>query len=73
MTDQPDLPVAGLSTESAIHLRWVLRDIKSKRTKFLGISPDDLRTLTKMGLIEMGDEVPCSLMRVNVRSIGVEG
>jgi hypothetical protein len=36
----------------------VLRDIKSKRTKFLGISPDDLRTLTKMGLIEMGDEVP---------------
>jgi hypothetical protein len=52
MTDQPDLPLAGLSIETAIHLRWVLRDIRSKRTEFLGISPDDLRILTTMGLIE---------------------
>lgn len=58
MTDQPNLPLTGLSVETAIHLRWVLRDIKGKRTKFLSISPDDLRTLTKMGLIEMRDEVP---------------
>jgi hypothetical protein len=58
MTDQSDLPLAGLSVEAAIHLRWVLRDIKGKRTEFMGVSPDDLRTLTKMGLIEMRDEVP---------------
>jgi hypothetical protein len=58
MTDQPDLPLAGLSVEAAIHLRWVLRDIKGKRTEFMGVSPDDIRTLTNMGLIEMRDEVP---------------
>jgi hypothetical protein len=58
MTDQPDSPLAGLSLDAAIHLRWVLRDIKSKRSKFMGISPDDLGTLKKMGLIEMRDEVP---------------
>ena len=58
MTDQPDLPLAGLSIETAIHLRWVLRDIRSKRTEFLGISPDDLRILTTMGLIEMQDGTP---------------
>jgi hypothetical protein len=58
MTDQPDLPLAGLSLDTAIHLRWVLRDIKGKRTKFMPVSPDDLRTLIEMGLIEMRDEVP---------------
>jgi hypothetical protein len=35
----------------------VLRDIKGKRTKFMSVSPDDLRTLIEMGLIEMRDEV----------------
>jgi hypothetical protein len=58
MADQPDSPLAGLSLDTAIHLRWVLRDIKGKRTKFMPVSPDDLRTLIEMGLIEMRDEVP---------------
>jgi hypothetical protein len=58
MTDQPDSPLAGLSLDAAIHLRWVLRDIKGKRTEFMRVSPDDLGTLKKMGLIEMRDEVP---------------
>ena len=58
MTDQPDSPLAGLNLDTAIHLRWVLRDIKGKRTKFMPVSPDDLRTLIEMGLIEMRDEVP---------------
>jgi hypothetical protein len=57
-TDQPDSPLAGLSLDTAIHLRWVLRDIKGKQTKFMPVSPDDLRTLIEMGLIEMRDEVP---------------
>jgi hypothetical protein len=42
----------------AIHLRWVLRDIKAKRTKLSPVSLDDLRILTEMGLVEMRDDVP---------------
>ena len=49
IADQPDL-LAGLDLGTAIHLRWVLRDIKGKRTKFMGVNPGDLRTLTEMGL-----------------------
>jgi hypothetical protein len=58
MTDQPDSPLAGLSLETAIHLRWVLRDVKGKRTKLSPVSLDDLRTLIEMSLVEMRDEVP---------------
>ena len=58
MTDQPASPLAGLSLDRAIHLRWVLRDIKSERTEFSPVSPDDLRTLIEMGLIEMQDDEP---------------
>jgi len=35
-----------------------LRDIKGKRTKLTPVSPDDLRTLVEMGLVEMRDDVP---------------
>jgi hypothetical protein len=58
MTDQPNLPWAGLSLDTAIHLRWVLRDIKGKRTKLSPVGPDDLSTLIEMGLIEMRDDAP---------------
>ena len=58
MTDQSRPPLSGLSLDTAIHLRWVLRDIKAKRTKLSPVGPDDLRTLIEMGLIEMRDEVP---------------
>jgi hypothetical protein len=58
MTDQPDSPLAGLTLDARIHLRWVLRDIKSKRTKMSPVSPEDLQTLIEMGLVEMQDEVP---------------
>jgi hypothetical protein len=58
MTDQSDSPLAGVSLEMAIHLRWVLRDIKGKRTKLSPVSPNDLRTLIEMGLVEMQDDVP---------------
>jgi hypothetical protein len=50
--------MTGLSLDTAIHLRWILRDIKGKRTKLSPVSPDDLRTLLEVGLIEMRDEVP---------------
>jgi hypothetical protein len=58
MTDEQDAPLAGLSLDTAIHLRWVLRDIKAKRTKLMPVSPDDLTKLIEMGLIEMRDEIP---------------
>jgi hypothetical protein len=45
---------------------------KGKRTKFMPVSPDDLRTLIEMGLIEMRDEVdlvnlPVSFLSVSSR------
>jgi hypothetical protein len=58
MTDQPNSPLAGLSLDRTIHLRWILRDIKAKRTILSPVSPDDLRTLIEMGLVEMRDELP---------------
>ena len=58
MSDQPHSPLAGLGVEKAIHLRWVLRDIKGKRTKLSPVSLDDLQTLIEMGLVEIRDEVP---------------
>jgi len=74
MTDQSGSPLLdGLNLDTAIHLRWVLRDIKANRTKLSPVSPDDLQTLGEMGLVEMRDEVRCSPTKVNVRSIGAEG
>lgn len=58
MTDQPDLKMAGVGLDRAIHLRWTLRDIKGKRTKLSPVSPDDLRTLIELDFIKMQDDVP---------------
>ena len=58
MTDEPNSPLGGLSLDATIRLRWVLRDIKAKRTKLSPVSSDDIRTLIEMGLIEMHDEIP---------------
>jgi hypothetical protein len=58
MTDKPDLQMPHLDLDTAIRLRWALRDIKGKRTKLTPVSPGDLRTLIEMGFIEMRDEVP---------------
>ena len=58
MADQPRSMLDGLNLDTAIRLRWVLRDIKGKRTKLTPVSPGDLRTLIEMGFIEMRDEVP---------------
>jgi hypothetical protein len=50
--------LADLGLDRAIHLRWVLRDIKGKRLKMSPVSPDDLRILIEMGFVEMRDEIP---------------
>jgi hypothetical protein len=51
-------PLAGINLDTAIRLRWALRDIKAKRTKATPVNSDDLKTLIEVGLIEMRDDVP---------------
>jgi hypothetical protein len=58
MTDGPKPSLTGLDVGRAIHIRWVLRDIKAKRTQFMPLDPADLRTVVEMGLVEIRDEVP---------------
>ncbi len=58
MTDRTQTPLAGLGLDTAIHLRWVLRDVKGRRTRFMPANPDDLQILAEMGLIEMRELVP---------------
>ena len=55
---QTSSPWAELDLDTAIRLRWALRDIKGKRTKLTPVSPSDLKTLLEMGLIEMRDDAP---------------
>ena len=58
MAEQTSSPRAALDLDTAIRLRWALRDIKAKRTKLTPVSPSDLKTLLEMGLIEMRDDAP---------------
>ena len=50
--------LAELDLNTAIHLRWVMRDIRSKRTKFSPVSANDLTVLMELGLVEMREELP---------------
>jgi len=56
--NQPVSPLADLDLDTAIRLRWALRDIKAKRTKLTPVNPDDLKTLIEVDLVEMRDDVP---------------
>ena len=58
MAEQTSSPWAELDLDTAIRLRWALRDIKAKRTKLTPVSPGDLKTLIEMGLVEMRDDAP---------------
>jgi hypothetical protein len=49
--------LAGLDLDTAIRLRWALRDIKAKRTKLTPVGQRDLETLIEMSLVEMRDDV----------------
>ena len=51
-------PLAALDLDTAIRLRWALRDIKGKRTNFTPIASGDLQTLIGMGLVEMRADTP---------------
>ena len=58
MAEQTSSPWVGLDLDTAIRLRWALRDIKAKRTKLMPVNPSDLETLIEMGLVEMRDDSP---------------
>jgi hypothetical protein len=58
MSDQQENPLGGLDLDTAIRLRWSLRDIKGKRLKLSPVSPDDLKALVEMGLVEIRNDVP---------------
>jgi hypothetical protein len=51
-------PFAHFTLDRAISLRWTLRDILAKRTKFLSVADADLQLLVDMGLVEMHDGEP---------------
>lgn len=53
-----DDPFAHLTLERSISLRWTLRDILAKRTKFLPFDQSDLQLLVEMGLAEVHDGEP---------------
>ena len=58
----------GLNLDTAIRLRWVLRDIRAKRTKLSPISQNDLMALIELGLIEMQNDEP-ALTNEGMRAI----
>ena len=58
VAEQTSSPWAGLDLDTAIRLRWALRDIKAKRTKLTPVRPRDLEILIEMGLVEMRDDAP---------------
>jgi hypothetical protein len=55
---EPKTGLASLELKEAVRLRWTLHDIKSQRTEIVPVSPDDLRILVDMGLVEMRGDVP---------------
>ena len=51
-------PLRDLDLETTIRLRWVVRDIRARRTKLMALSSDDLALLEERGLITMNDGEP---------------
>jgi hypothetical protein len=56
--NQARSPLTRVDLDTAIRIRWALRDIKAKRTKLTPVSPGDFKTLIEMGLVEIDDEAP---------------
>ncbi|MBR1280357.1 hypothetical protein [Bradyrhizobium sp. AUGA SZCCT0283] len=42
LVEQAKSLLAGMNRDTAIRLRWAMRDIKAKRTKLSPVSPNDL-------------------------------
>jgi hypothetical protein len=56
--------LASLGLDEAIRLRWALRDIKAKRSKFSRVDPSDLRTLIEMGYVVMQSDARDHLQEI---------
>ena len=50
--------LAELDLDTAIRLRWVMRDIRGKRTAISPAGENDLAALVELGLVEMREELP---------------
>jgi len=50
--------LAGLGLDTAIRLRWAMRDIRAKRTKLSPVRENDLAALIDLGLVEMREDLP---------------
>lgn len=66
--EQAKSSLAGLDLDTAIRLRWAMRDIRAKRTKLSPISKNDLMALIELGLIEMQNDEP-ALTNEGMRAI----
>jgi hypothetical protein len=51
-------PFDGLDLDATIRLRWVLRDIRVRRTKLMPPDNDDLALLEQRGFITLNDGEP---------------
>jgi hypothetical protein len=58
IAEQARAALGALGLDTAIRLRWAIRDIKAKRTKLAPIDPNDLATLIDLELVEMRDGTP---------------
>jgi len=50
--------LANLGIDTAIRLRWAMRDIRGKRTKWSPVSESDVAELIELGLVEMREGIP---------------
>jgi hypothetical protein len=50
--------LARLDRDTAIRLRWAMRDIKAKRIKLTPVAPNDLEALLRLGFVAIVDEKP---------------
>jgi len=56
--DQAKSLLAGLGIDTAIRLRWAMRDIIAKRTKISPLAENDLAAPIDLGFVEMREEIP---------------
>lgn len=60
--------LAELDLDSAIRLRWVMRDIRANRMGMSPASENDLAALVELGLVELREKLP-SLTALGVREL----
>jgi hypothetical protein len=56
--DQARSLLAGLGLDTAIRLRWAMRDIRGKRMKMSPVSENDLAALVNLGFVRIDEATP---------------